>query len=47
MPQNNASRQAQTSLRDVTLIMYLYHQVIFQHYRGDKKGEPGYSVASI
>ena len=36
MPGNNAKRQAQTSARDVIFIMYLYHQVVFQHHRGDK-----------
>jgi len=39
MPRNNASRQVQNFVRDITLNMYLYHQVIFQHHRGDEEGE--------
>jgi hypothetical protein len=47
MPGNSALTEAKTSVRDITLLMYLHHQVIFQHHRGDKLGEPGYSVTSI
>lgn len=47
MPGTNVSKQAQTFVRNITVIMHLCHQVTFQDHRGDKQGEPRYDVATI